>query len=107
MAEREQDGERALGAVAMRTNGRGAYTTATWLWHWQHADLAFQRLTPAGRRGLYVAMLPEILDGPWLRFLKTLGPLVSRHPIGSDVVYVVAEPLSEPPTRTPDAEVAR
>ena len=77
----------------MATHGRGYFLSAGWFWRFDDAIGHLRDLMPAGRRGLWVVMVPPHADGADLKWIKAMGPLVSRHPLtDGDVCYIVAEP---------------
>ncbi len=78
----------------MATHGRNTYNTALWVWPFEDAIGHLRDLLPAGRRGRWVIMVPPHADGGDLKWIRGMGPLVSRHPLSDgDVAYLVAEPL--------------
>ena len=77
-------------------SARAQYWTATMLWRWQDAPAELRALIPVARRGLWVAVVPAIYAGEEVRWMKHLGPLVSRHSLSDgDTLLIGAEPVAE------------
>ena len=76
----------------MATHGRGFYESCIWVWRYPDAIAHLRDFLPAGRTGTWVVLVPPQADGPDLKWIRALGPLVSRHPLtDGDVCYVVGE----------------
>lgn len=61
-----------------------------WVFPFAFAPGKLKALLPTGQTGLWVVSVPQELDGPDLGWIRGMGPKVTRHPVGADIIYLVS-----------------
>ncbi len=75
--------------------GRADFYRMISVWRFDNAPGRLADLLKPGHRGRWVVSVPQELDGPELAWMRAMGPVIHRHPLGADVCYLVVEPVTQ------------